>query len=480
MSSQLLSIIVGVSSLLGLLSLLAYLFLHIRTRSAERSVRSIVEGEGLFNSGQIISVLEKFQDDTARLEALKALANIDIRKAEQVLEKVKDNVDIEKLSSEAQSTSIRHLIIGAALFFTIAVIGLFYSLFHPSDITEDLPPSDIISSNEDSAYEHVTDNLLIKLHDSIASRIRFVTWVNKDFVVGLVNPSEILRLNESGKSVGDPVKLTGEPRSVDVRGNMLVVGQSFPGLIEIFDSETLESIKQFEIPDIERKEQVWSGAPSTEPASIAVGKDNVWVNTEGNGVPIIYHLNTVNGEWTVPDFEGLGHDNQGWVLSYAWRKFFAVTSETIPSSIYELTKSNVLVFAGHDNESISCTPAIWEGTVGDITIISCDDKLIEVNVSDRLKVVKNWGDLPKSYAGGWSHYDITSSGNNFIVARTDYNQDPWYPLVTQVTELKASGEFKTLLELEDVELVDISASKDTVLVALKGTDNRYQAIRIIK
>ncbi|MDZ4262865.1 MAG: hypothetical protein U1B30_11120, partial [Pseudomonadota bacterium] len=102
------------------------------------------------------------------------------------------------------------------------------------------------------------------------------------------------------------------------------------------------------------------------------------------------------------------------------------------------------------------------------------------SVSEKLKIVKNWGDLPKSFEGGWSHYDITSSGNDFIIARTDYSQNPWYPLGTLITKLKTNGKFTNLLEIRDVELVDISASKDIVLVVLKGRDNKSQALRIIK
>lgn len=120
--------IIGVSSLLGFLGLLGYLFFLLQRRTAERSIREIAEGEGLFNAKLVVSVLAQFKDDAARLGALKEIANLDASKAKILLKKVEGNVDANRLNSEAQ---IHYRILSAriAVFFvTIAIIGAGYKL----------------------------------------------------------------------------------------------------------------------------------------------------------------------------------------------------------------------------------------------------------------------------------------------------------------------------------------------------------------
>lgn len=320
---------------------------------------------------------------------------------------------------------------------------------------------------------------IIPLHYEISSRFIFSKWIHGKFLIGLKSPNELLLLDEQGKPITNALQVAGEPISVAGNADSIFVGQRFPGVIEQFD-KNLISMRQFKIPDAEAPNQVWSGSPSTEPKSIAAGKDSVWVNTEGNGIPIIYHLNLKSGEWSVPDFDGLGHDNDGWRLSYAWETFFAVTSNTTPSSIYKLTEAGVIEFGGHDNESVSCTPAIWEGTVGDITAISCDEELVELRAENDPKIIKSWGKIPPFYVDGWSHYEITASGNDFVVARTNYSQNPWHPVSTVVEEIHTDGTSYLLFEEEEIELLSVTSSPAVVILGTSDPDGNSQAYRIVK
>lgn len=127
-TASVLTVIVGVSGFLGLLSLLAYLLFLFKLRQLERSVRQTLEGEGLFNAQQIVKILEQFKDDHAsRLKAIREFANVDRGKAEAILEKVKDNVDVgqlERLSSSKFRWAASAL---SVFFFAVAVLGFGYS-----------------------------------------------------------------------------------------------------------------------------------------------------------------------------------------------------------------------------------------------------------------------------------------------------------------------------------------------------------------
>lgn len=127
-TASVLSIIVGVSGFIGLLSLLAYLTFIFKVRQLERSVRQTIEGEGLFNANQIIRILEQFKDDhAARLAAIRELARVDTGKAEALLLKVKDNVDIGQLAKLSNSRFRVAAGILAIVFLALAVLGFLYS-----------------------------------------------------------------------------------------------------------------------------------------------------------------------------------------------------------------------------------------------------------------------------------------------------------------------------------------------------------------
>ena len=68
-------------------------------------------------------ILESFKDDIARLQALKTLADHEGHKAAQLLEKIKDNVNVGVLSKESQKHQRWMSVIAAVFFFAVGVIG---------------------------------------------------------------------------------------------------------------------------------------------------------------------------------------------------------------------------------------------------------------------------------------------------------------------------------------------------------------------
>ena len=128
---QILTIVTGISGLLGLLGLMTYLYHQLQISRAERSVREIVEGEGLFKADQVVEILKIFDNDTARLEALRDLTHHDGEKAKSILTKVKSNVDVEQLVN-ISSRNYKNISGMTAITFTaLALIGLLFIIFKP-------------------------------------------------------------------------------------------------------------------------------------------------------------------------------------------------------------------------------------------------------------------------------------------------------------------------------------------------------------
>ena len=141
LTPQILTIVAGISSFMGLASLFAYLYFVLQFRRAEYSVQGLLEGEKLFNAEQVVKILAQFKDDAARLAALRTLTKYDASKAAALLSRVKDNIDVKQLT-QITSKHYRQVASGFAIFFLLlAALALAYSQTLPrkSDGTEIKP-----------------------------------------------------------------------------------------------------------------------------------------------------------------------------------------------------------------------------------------------------------------------------------------------------------------------------------------------------
>jgi hypothetical protein len=71
LQADVLKVVMGASSFLGVVGLLSYLYFALQLRQAEQSVQSVLGGDSLFNASQVLSIMAQFKDDASRLEALK-------------------------------------------------------------------------------------------------------------------------------------------------------------------------------------------------------------------------------------------------------------------------------------------------------------------------------------------------------------------------------------------------------------------------
>ena len=161
MTPQVLTVSAGISGIIGLLALISYFYYSYRIRkieTSERSIRLVVEGEGLFNADQILQILREFKDDTARLEALKTFATN--QKAERVYSKIKNNVDLVHLDTQ-NAKRLRQLSLQTAVVsLVIAFIGLTYSAIGSSPTPAAKPLSAITKDPRVIALLYATNRVL--------------------------------------------------------------------------------------------------------------------------------------------------------------------------------------------------------------------------------------------------------------------------------------------------------------------------------
>jgi hypothetical protein len=123
---QILKVVLGTSSFLGFISLIAYLYFVLLSNRAKRSIGEAIQGETLFNATQVLKILSQFHDDTSRLEALKTLTAYDKAKARDLLKKVEDNVDVQRVSNFSEKYSNKAALMAAVFFLALAALAFAY------------------------------------------------------------------------------------------------------------------------------------------------------------------------------------------------------------------------------------------------------------------------------------------------------------------------------------------------------------------
>ncbi len=143
MVPEILTVITATSTVVGLISLLAYLFYSYRIReieSSERSIRQAVEGEGLFNSDQILQIIKEFKDDKARLAAIKQFAGVHHKSGERIYSKIKSNIDIAHLKTKDQKALQKRSLVLAWFFIILGLLALVSMLVSSSSSSTPAQP----------------------------------------------------------------------------------------------------------------------------------------------------------------------------------------------------------------------------------------------------------------------------------------------------------------------------------------------------
>ncbi|MCC8985554.1 MAG: hypothetical protein LM513_03090 [Nitrospira sp.] len=181
-TANILGIVVGVSTVLGLLGLVAYLGYTLTVARATTSVRSLIDGQALFDAKQIVDILGQYSDDNTRLRALELLTKYDEGRARELLRKIESKIDVSRLT-QITSRHYRELALGAfLLFLALAVVVLIYSRRAeptprplPVAWTEQFPLSGIPNQVECRCIERIGER---GMDFKSADRVRYIVFKN--------------------------------------------------------------------------------------------------------------------------------------------------------------------------------------------------------------------------------------------------------------------------------------------------------------
>lgn len=144
--------IAAASATLGVLALVAYLFSLRRTQQTEKSLRRVIEGERLLNSGAVTDILRTYETDGARVEALKHILQGDAHRASLIYERIRKEIDVNAIVEAQGRQRVTGRLIAALVFLALAALAVTYGL--QSGAGDNTPPAvGASSSGADTAVD---------------------------------------------------------------------------------------------------------------------------------------------------------------------------------------------------------------------------------------------------------------------------------------------------------------------------------------
>ncbi|PRZ55847.1 hypothetical protein BX589_10242 [Paraburkholderia fungorum] len=148
-SIQVVEALTGASTFIALLALLGYWIFFLQSQKYSKSIREVIQGEGLFDAKRVERILAQFKDEEHRLEALKELTKYDAEKAKRVLEKVKADINLENFDRADNNARRKQFIAVAVTLLLFALLGLAYTLWTQAPAkTNPVPENRVDSSRE--------------------------------------------------------------------------------------------------------------------------------------------------------------------------------------------------------------------------------------------------------------------------------------------------------------------------------------------
>ncbi len=121
MSASVISALAGVSTTLGVVSIIAFLVFQLSASKSARSVVELLRGEGMTTDSRgVRHILGAFKSDQARVEALTLLCKVDQTTASAALGKLRSASPTDLVRLEHQSRYVA-LIVGGGILLLLGL-----------------------------------------------------------------------------------------------------------------------------------------------------------------------------------------------------------------------------------------------------------------------------------------------------------------------------------------------------------------------
>jgi TIR domain-containing protein len=266
-------------------------------------------------------------------------------------------------------------------------------------------------------------------------RSRVVASGPSGFLVGLANPAELLTLPRPGAAASS-TPLPGEPTAIVTVGQRIAIGTRAPGKLVLLGPGAARSV--YDVPG----GNLNGTQVSTGVVSVALTKREAWVITGGSdGEAAVRLLDLASGRWVTLPYadDRFKFDPRGIRLrAGASETVWGVSTATIPSSVYRISRARVQEIEGHKVPAVSCTRDLLPAEDGTLFVMTCDGDLLQGRPRGGAFTTIRELDLRlRTFTrGDWKSEWIAGAADTFAVALTvlknDSSRTDQVPLVSRI------------------------------------------------
>jgi hypothetical protein len=214
-----------------------------------------------------------------------------------------------------------------------------------------------------------------------------------------------------------------------------------------------------------------------------VDGDGYWIAVSGvQGEAGLLHYESAAGQWETPvNMDEYATGSEDLRLFSTGSSVWAISSMTVPTSLYRLAKTGIEEFSGHDFDVISCASGLAVSPDHNLIAVSCDNELVEFSAdSAGITVKRNIAKLPPptEMDDPWEDQQLATMGKQVLIARNLLDRNTDKPMMMELFLTSTIGKTRKLLQLREHAADRIAVSGDKGLILLRDTGGNLLLITV--
>ena len=215
----------------------------------------------------------------------------------------------------------------------------------------------------------------------------FIANWEDSLVIGMTSPNRVLISDSDDFSTVQNISISGTPSQIVVSDSWAYVSTAFPYALHQVDLSGQRATKTYALPivteDFESLEKIIDGQLPQGILSFTAVGDEVWVVASDSNNAVIYILDTVSGQYSVPPMfdEDVAFSGRDWQLANVGNAVFAIATQSVPSSLYRLEHGKYTEYGGHEFDIVSAATGVWSNGTEFLGLLTPENDVVGVTVN---------------------------------------------------------------------------------------------------
>lgn len=308
-------------------------------------------------------------------------------------------------------------------------------------------------------------------------KVRFIETWNNNIVAGYSSPNQLVVFENRDLSNLQKISINGAPVDIEIDDRYAYVSTEYPSAVHVIDLLSKTVKNTYELPHdkslFPELSEIIDGQLPSGISSIALSKDRLWLIASDDSNAVLYSLNINDGKYHIPQYfdDDIAFDARGWKLESISQDVFAITTDTVPSSLIAIKPDGYIQFGGHDYDIVSSATNIWASMSGSVSFIDPSNKIVGINVTGgNIVPVANYGELGSLGSENWVDPIAKVFGNKIYLALNE-STIPGQKILWSTILIIEDNAKREVGMIIDSRVLDIDIFKNKIFMVVEDADS---------